>query len=96
MNSGSVSRNVHARAEFPANRKDHIVKIDTVQQYYRRLVYPRKGQKGIIGVYMRKPKVDPGILYNSMVIGARKLDKKQQALAMQILVTLRPNPSNRP
>ncbi|QEM07265.1 hypothetical protein DIU31_028590 [Mucilaginibacter rubeus] len=44
----------------------------------------------------RKAKVDnsSGMLYNSMVIGKRSLNHKQQAPAMEIVATLRPKPAN--
>ena len=76
--------------------KDHIVKIDSVQHYYRRLVYPRKGKKGLIGVYMRKRESDitTDTLYSAMVIDVKNLVGKQQDLALEILTTLRPKPKN--
>jgi len=77
---------------IPQEIKDHVVKIDTVQGYYHRVVYPKKGFSGTTGVYMRKAKVDnsPGMLYNSMVICTHNLNNAQQALATEILTTVRP------
>ena len=45
---------------------------------------------------MRKAKVDhsPGMLYNSIVIETRSLKNQQQALAMEIVATLRPKPKD--
>ncbi|MFA6249519.1 MAG: hypothetical protein WC615_21450 [Mucilaginibacter sp.] len=79
---------------IPQEIKNHVVKIDTIDGYYHRLVFPRKSFKGITGVYMRKAKVDnsPGILHNSIVIRSRRLNDKQQALAIAIIATLRPKP----
>jgi hypothetical protein len=73
-----------------------VVKIDTLDGYYRRLVSPRQGVKGIVGVYMRKAAVDrsPGVLYNSIVIGAQNLNAKQQAVALEIVKRLRAKPTD--
>jgi hypothetical protein len=81
---------------IPKEVKNHVVTIDTLQGYYHRSVHPRKGFKGMTGVYMRKAKVDqsPGLLHNSMVIGIHDLSEKQQALAMEIIATLRPKPKD--
>jgi hypothetical protein len=74
---------------IPREVKHHVVTIDTLQFYYHRLIYPRKGLKGVTGVYMRKAKVDqsPGLFHNSMVIGKHNLSEKQQALAIEIIST---------
>ncbi len=77
---------------IPQEIKDHIVIIDTIQHYYRRMVHPRKGVKGTIGVYMRKENVSPDTLYNGIVIAGEKLNNKQQAIAMEIVASLRPRP----
>jgi hypothetical protein len=81
---------------IPQEVKNHVVTIDTLQGYYHRSVHPRRGFKGMTGVYMRKANVDqsPGLLHNSMVIGKHDLSEKQQALAMEIIATLRPKPND--
>jgi hypothetical protein len=81
---------------IPQEIKNHVVKIDTLDGYYRRLVSPRQGVKGIVGVYMRKAAVDrsPGVLYNSIVIGAQNLNAKQQAVALEIVKRLRAKPTD--
>jgi hypothetical protein len=79
---------------IPREIKNQIVKIDTVEGYYRRMVYPRQGVKGITGVYMCKAKIAQSALNYSMVVGARDLSNKQQSLAMEIIATLRPKPKD--
>jgi hypothetical protein len=81
---------------IPQDIKNHVVKIDTIQGYYHRVIYPKRGSSGRTGVYMRKAKVDhsPGMLYNSIVIETRSLKNQQQALAMEIVATLRPKPKD--
>lgn len=79
---------------IPYKINNQIVKIDTIKQHYRRLIYPKKADTGIVGVYMRDEKgnIFNGHTYPALVIGARNLNARQQTLAMQIVATLRPKP----
>lgn len=80
---------------IPQEVKDHVLKKDTIQGYYRRLMYPRQGLPGRTAVYMREANVKDeesgaAILHNSLAIGAHDLNPHQQALALEILLTVRP------
>ncbi|SEO59301.1 hypothetical protein [Mucilaginibacter sp. OK283] len=77
---------------IPQEVKNHIVKLDTIQRHYRRLIMPKKGLKGITGIYMRKQEAHmfSGISANAIVMDAHNLSEAQQALAKEIFLTLRP------
>ncbi|WDF76045.1 hypothetical protein PQ469_19325 [Mucilaginibacter sp. KACC 22773] len=77
---------------IPQEVKNHTVILDTIQRHYRRLVIPKKGLKGITGIYMRKQEAHmfSGISANAIVMATRNLTDAQQALAKEIFLTLRP------
>jgi hypothetical protein len=77
---------------IPQDVKNHTVLLDTIQRHYRRLVIPKKGLKGITGIYMRKQEAHmfSGIGANAIVMAARNLNEAQQTLAREIFLTLRP------
>ena len=43
---------VRLNIEIPEKVKDHIFEIDTINNYKRKIVYPKSGKKGMTGVYM--------------------------------------------
>lgn len=79
---------------IPSEIKNHIIKIDTIQHHYRRMVYPKQLGAGRVGVYMRDEKgsIFTSNTYPALVIAAHNLNARQQALAIEIVATLRPKP----
>jgi len=57
-----------------------IILLDPKSYYH---LYPKQG-RGKAGVHR-----SPGVLYNSIVIGAQNLNAKQQAVALEIVKSLR-------
>lgn len=68
---------INVIVEIPVQIRKHSIQIDTIDHYERKLIYPRSGENGIIGVYFE----DLNSQFNFNISGViDEPDKQQRAI----------------
>lgn len=72
------------RIQFPCEIENHYFKIDTLNEYYRKVIYPKKTGNGMTGLYIKD--LNSNLDFQ---ISAKDLDEKTQKEFLQSLETIK-------
>jgi hypothetical protein len=77
--------------KLPEEIKEHIVKIDTIQDHFRKIVIAKDPKKGLTGIYLKRINSphDSTANYSALSIATGNLTKMQQDLIVKIFSTAR-------